>query len=209
MAKVRAKAAGYHGVQNLKFAKKTDATYAAPVAMLYAKNINPTAMLEATEQYADSRLLFRIPNDTGYEGEIGTTGPDLEFEKSAGYSIEGANGLIGANVTAYQRGAIYYEFTENDANGVASTVKVWLFNAEIGKGSPTHVSDAKSVEFGEYKYPFTVYGDTLMDSTGAKAYTDAKGVGRMAFMYTARHDDNAYATFGDTVPVPKVAAAGV
>lgn len=204
---VRKKAAGYHGIQNMKFASKTADGYATePLALLYAKNINPTALLEAVEQHADNRLLFKVPNDTGYEGEVGTTAPDPELEKAAGYALEGANGLIGANVVKYLRGAIYYEFIENDENGTPSVAKVWLFNAEIGKGSATHSTDTKSVEFGEYKYPFTVYGDTLMDALGTKPYLDANGMGRTAFMYTARPVDEGYATFGDAVPMPKVKA---
>lgn len=205
----RKKAAGYHGVQNMHFAPREEADYAdALLAMEYAKNINPSSLLEAVEQYADNRLLFKIPNDNGYDGEIGTVAPDPELEKAAGYALEGANGLIGVSVVKYIRGALYYEFIETDENGVSSVVKVWLFNTEIGKGSSTHSTDTKSVEFGEYKYPFTVYGDKLMNSTGDKEYLDENGMGRKAFMYTARPGDAGYATFGDSVPVPKLAATG-
>lgn len=206
--KVRKKAAGYHGIQNMKFAPKEGATYAtALLDVAYAKNINPSSLLEAVDQYADNRLLFKVPNDTGYSGEIGTTAPDPELEKKAGYAIEGANGLIGVNVAQYLRGALYYEFIENDENGMPSVAKVWMFNVELGKGSATHASDAKSVEFGEYKYPFTTYGDTLMDTDGTGDYLDKNGLGRTAFMYTARPGDTGYADFGKTVPAPKVAAS--
>lgn len=210
MSKVRAKAAGYHGVQNMKFSAKEGESYGSQLLELrYAKNINPTAILEAVEQYADNRLLFKVPNDTGYEGEIGTTAPDPELEKAAGYALEGTNGLIGASVVKYLRGAVYYEFIENDENGTPSVVKVWLFNVEIGKGSATHATDTKSVEFGEYKYPFTVYGDTLMDSKGTSPWLDDNGMGRKAFMYTSRPGDDGYADFDKTVPAPKVADPAV
>lgn len=208
MAK-RAKAAAYHGIQNMKFAPKTAGVYAAGETiqkLLYAQSISPTALLEAAEQYADNRLLFRVPNDKGYEGEIGTTAPDTELEKLSGFAAEGANGLITTNQVNYPRGALYYEFLERDIDGQASVAKVWLYNVEIGKGSGTYVTNKGSVEFGTYSYPFRCYGDTLMDADGTKEFQDDKGLGRTALMYVCRVGEEGYAAFGDSVPVPKVAA---
>lgn len=205
----RSKAAAYHGIQNMKFAPKTNGSYAAELlALKYAQSLNPSALLQAAEQYADNRLVCRIPSDTGYEGEIGTTAPDPELEKAAGYSIEGASGLITTNVASYLRGALYYEFLETDEDGQTSVVKAWMFNVEIGKGAATHSTNQNSVQFGSYSYPFRAYGDKLMGSDGTSEYLDAKGLGRTAYLYTARPSDAGYATFGDSVPVPKVATAG-
>ena len=203
----RKKAAGYHGVQNMKFAAKSSTGYAAePLEMKYAQSINPSALLEAAEQYADNRLVCRVPNDRGYEGEIGTTAPDPELEKAAGFALEGASGLITTNIASYLRGALYYEFLEVDEDGKQSVVKVWMFNVELGKGSATYTTDRDSLEFGSYTYPFRAYGDKLMDDEGTAEYVDEKGLGRTAYLYTCRPDDTGYSTFGDSVPVPKVAA---
>ncbi len=210
MATTRTKAAAYHGVENVKFAPKTSAGYAEDDAILpvkYAKNLNPSSLLEAVEQYADNRLLFRVPNDKGYDVELGTTGPDGELEKAAGYAMEGASGLISVGQVAYARGALYYEFIERDETGQASKVKCWMFNVEVGKGTGTYTTDESSVTFGTYTYPMRVYGDTLMDSTGTAAYVDSKGLGRTAFLYTSRPGDTGYDTFGDSVPVPKLLAS--
>lgn len=206
--KTRSKAAGYHGIQNMKFAPKEAEGYASTLLdMKYAQSINPSALLEAAEQYADNRLVCRIPNDTGYEGEIGTTAADPEVEKAAGFALEGATGLITTNIVSYLRGALYYEYLENDEDGKQSVVKVWMFNVELGKGAATHTTDKNSLEFGSYTYPFRAYGDTLMDAEGTGEYLDERGVGRKAYLYTCRYDDEGYADFGKTVPVPKVAAA--
>lgn len=205
--KVRSKAAGYHGVQNMKFAPKADGAYSKTmIPMEYAQSINPSALLQAVEQYADNRLVCRIPSDTGYEGEIGTTAPDPELEKAAGFALEGANGLITTDITNYLRGALYYEFLETDEDGKQSVVKVWMFNVEIGKGSQNYTTDQASISFGTYTYPFRAYGDPLKSAEGTGDYLDERGVGRKAYLYTARHDDEGYAAFGNTVPVPKVAA---
>ena len=206
----RSKAAAYHGVENVKFAPRTADGYATGAAMLkvlYAKSLNPSSLLEATEQYADDRLLFRVPNDKGYDVEFGTTAPDPELDKAAGFALEGANGLLSVGQVSYARGAMYYEYLERDENGVASKVKCWMYNVELGKGSGTHATDESSVAFGSYSYPARVYGDPLMDAAGTKEYVDDHGMGRKVFMYTARPGDEGYDAFGDTVPVPKLAAA--
>ena len=207
----RKKAAAYHGVEGVKFALKTSTGYAEGEEMLpvlYAKSLNPSSLLEAVEQYADDRLLFRVPNDKGYDVELGTTGPDQELEKAAGYAMEGASGLISVSQVAYARGALYYEFKERDESGQPSMVKCWMYNVEVGKGTGTYTTDESSVTFGTYTYPMRVYGDPLMDSAGTAKYVDEKGLGRTAFLYTCRPGETGYDTFGDSVPTPKVAAAG-
>lgn len=203
------KAAAYHGVEHVKFAPRVEEAYAAGekiLPLLYAKSLNLSSLLEAVEQHADDHLLFRVPNDKGYDAEMGTTAPDTALELVAGYALEGAGGIISANQVDYARGALYYEFKERDGNGKVSMVKCWLYNVEVGKGSPTHTTDESSVAFGTYTYPLRIYGDAVMSSDGAKPYIDDRGMPRTAFLYTARVGDEGYDMFGDAVPVPKVAA---
>lgn len=203
---IRKKAAAYHGVQNMKFAPKKAGAYQEPFEMLYAQGISLNAQVSPTEQHADNRLVCRIPSDTGYDGEVGTTGQDPELEKAAGFAIEAANGLITGNVTAYLRGALYYEHLETDEDGANSVVKTWLLGVEIGKGSKNHTTDKASVELGSYAYPIRVYGEKVMDTDGVKEYLNERGVGMLALIYSAWPEDADYADFGKTVPVPKVAA---
>lgn len=204
----RTKAAAYHGIQGMKLAPKQAGGYATEmIPMPYAQSLNPSALLEAAEQYADNRLVCRVPNDRGYEGEIGTTAPDPNLDKAAGFALEGAAGLITTNIASYLRGALYYEFLETDEDGVTSVVKAWMFNVEIGKGAATHATDQSGVQFGSYTYPFRAYGDKLLDAGGTGPYLDDLGLGRTAYLYTARPGDAGYDTFGSTVPAPKVAAA--
>lgn len=203
----RTKAAGYHGIDHVKFAPKKAGVYATEfIPMTYAQSMSLTTKLEGVELHADNRLVCRVPSDTGYEGEIGTTSPAPELEKAAGFALEGAAGLITTNVANYLRGALYYEHLETDEDGVNRTVKTWVLNTEIGKGSKTYTTDKNSVEFGSYAYPFRTYGDTLMAADGTSEYLDDNGVGRRAFFYSAWPTDPDYADFGKTVPVPKVAA---
>lgn len=201
----RAKAAAYHGIQNVKFATKTGSTYATPSPMLYAKSLSLNAQVQPAEQYADNRLLFRVPSDQGYEGELGTTAPDAAFEIAAGFTKIGQSGVLRMKMVSYARGALYYEHVEHDENGAAYVVKTWAYNVEIGKGSETHATDEATVSFGDYSYPLHVYGDPTMTHTGDAEYIDANGLKPLTMLYSAWPDDAQYATFGDAVPVPKMA----
>ena len=204
----RTKSGGYHGVQNVKFVPKTGDAYPVDgvIPMSFAKNLTLTPVLEAVEQYGDNVLLFRVPRDDGYEGELGSTAPDFELEKAAGYALEGADGLIRTNMPYYTRGALYYEFLETDTMGRDSVTKVWLYNVELGKGAESYATDTKSLTFGEYKYPLRAYGDRVKDSAGTKDYLDERGLTRVAAMKVCRPEDKSYADFGEAVPVPKMAA---
>lgn len=198
------KSAGYHGINNVKIAKKGKETYGEIVPFNFAKNISLNSLLNAIEQHADNRLIFRVPKDDGYDGELGTTAQDTELEKSLGYYQEGKSGGIKTNLVSYARNAIYYEFMEHNEDGVAYVVKVWLYNVEIGKASENASTDTDSIEFGNYVYPIRVYGDKLMTSDGKNEYIDEKGLGRVAFMYISRPGDTGYETFEDTVPTLEV-----
>ena len=202
----RNKSVAYHGIENVRFAPKRKGTYATELIPLpYAQSLGLTAKAEAAELYADNRLVCRVPSDTGYEGELGGTSPSPELEKAAGFAIEGASGLITTNIANYLRGALYYEHQETDEDGVNHTVKTWVLNVEVGKGSKNHATDQAGVQFGSYAYPFRSYGDTLMAADGTSEWLDENGVGRKAFFYSAWPEDTDYADFGKTVPVPKVA----
>lgn len=206
---MRKKSGGYHGVKNLVFVPKKDGAYdiTGKLPLLYAKNLSLTPVMEAVEQYADNMLLFRVPRDDGYEGELGSVAPDFELEKACGYAMEGADGLIRTNQAYYTKGALYYEFNETDDTGRDSVTKVWLYNVELGKGAENYSTDTKSLEFGEYKTPLRVYGDPVMAADGAKPYLDERGLGRTTAMKLCRPEDTeSYAAFGDAVPVPKVKA---
>ena len=194
----------------MKFApKKADGTYDNEniIDMMYAQSVNPSAVLEDAEQYADDRLVCRIPSDQGYDVSVGTTSQDPAIEEAAGFLVPGANGAITTDVSSYFRGALYYEFTAHGEDGRAVKVKTWMLNTELGKGSETHATDKKSLEFGAYEYPGHCYGDPLMSADGETRYVDENGMERTAYIYRAVPGDEGYADFEKSVPVPKVAAA--
>lgn len=197
-----AKSAGYHGVDEVKYVLR-NAEESTIKNMKYAKNISLNVLLNAIEQYADDRLIFRLPKDDGYEGELGTTAQDIDLEKDLGYLMESDAGQIRTGLVNYNKVDIYYEFQEADENGINSKTKVWLFNVEIGKANQDHTGDESTIEFGTWQYPIRVYGTELLDATGEGTYLDENGMKRIALMYVCRKGDAGYDTFGDSVPVAK------
>lgn len=205
----REKAAAYHGVEGVKFAPLLSSGEYAPKAqmldVLYAKSLSLTSQVEAQEQYADDRLLFKVPQDKGYDGELGTTAPDPELEKVAGFALEGSRGLLQVAQVNYARGALFYVYEERDRNGRVYKVKCWCLNVEVGKGSKTHNTDESAVNFGAYAYPLHVYGEDTLQSDGETRYVDDDGVCPTTYFITCWPNDPGYAAFGDSVPKPALA----
>lgn len=205
--KVRLKALVYCGIHGGKFALKTGDVYAEPMDLKYIMGLTLNSKVEAVEVFADDELQLNVPSDSGYEGELNATAPDPELDKRLGLSVEGADGLVGVNMTAYAYGALYFEHTQQRKGEAPYTVKAWLFNVEIGKGSESYATNKKSPEMGSYAYPFKTLGDPLMDADGLKEALDANGMRHKAFRVTSYPGDTGYETFGDKPPVPKVLAA--
>lgn len=203
---IRSKLGGYCGIENVKFSKREKGVYATKVMnLLYAQGLKLTPKIGETPQNCDNKLLFKIPSDKGLEGELRTTAPDPELDKAAGFAIEGANGLIDVDMTSYVHGALYFEFIGHDGEGVASRVKVWLLNVELGKGEKFFNTSKESVELGDYAYSLSVNGDPMMNADGTTPYLDKRGMGHLAFQYTAYPEDPKYADFEKSVPVPTIA----
>lgn len=197
---------GRCGIHDVKFAPKTGENYATALLELpFILGLTLNSKVEPVEVYASDELQLNIPSDTGYEGELNATAPDPALDKAAGLTIEGATGLIGVDMTLYAYGALYFEHTQYPKNAPACTVKVWLLNVEIGKGSESFTTKKKSPEMGNYAYPLKVLGDTLMAFDGLKPALDENGMRHKSFRLTRYPGETGYDTFGEAVPVPKVA----
>lgn len=188
--------AGYHNIKNAGYiAEETVKSIA------YAKSLKIDPQIGSATQYANGRLVAKITSDSGFDGEIGVTAQDEELEKAVGRTVTLTNGskaIVGGANPKRLKG-LYYEFEEEAESGTRSTVKVWLHNVEIGASSFNHSTDSDKVDFGDYSYPITVYGDPLMSSDSEK-YVDDHGVGRTCFMSISRPGDTGYLEFGSSIP---------
>lgn len=198
-------AVGYHGVDSAKYKSRAEAVTIA--AMDFIKNISLERQINTTPQYANNRLLCKLPTDNGFTGNLGTTAQDTAFETALGMIKTLADGT---QATVSRSGSprvdFYYEFKQvTDAN-VSQVVKVWLLNVEFAEPSENHETDTESKAFGNYIYPFTVYGDRLKASAGTADYVDANGNRLDCYRIMSFPGDTGYDTFAASVPTPTMPA---
>lgn len=198
-------ALGYHGVDSAKYKKRADG--ATVTNMPYIKNISLDRQINITPQYANNRLLCNITSDNGYTGNLGTTAQDADFETELGMIVrlhDGSQATV--NRVGSPRMDYYYEFNQVSEEGVTQVAKVWLLNVEFREPSQNHATDTDSKDFGEYIYPFTVYGDRLLDSDGKTDYVDDNGNKLTCYRIISLPGDTGYDSFESAVPTPKLPA---
>lgn len=201
-------AAGYHGIQNAKYSVRT--TDGAPGTQInpfaYAKAVSLEPSLETEAIYANNSAIFSAVSDQGYKGNFGTTAQDRGFEEAVGMLLPLDGGTADINLISLKRFDFYYEYSEKTSGGHSYVVKVWLLGCEASKAAKSHETDTTKATFGEYSYPLTIFGDKVRASDGTAIYRDASGNELTATRIIAVPTDTGYASFGDTVPVPKVTA---
>lgn len=198
-------AVGYHGVDAAKY--KSRSGTAAVTDMAFIKNISLDRQVSKTAQYANNRMVCNLPKDNGYTGNLGTTAQDTAFETALGMIVtldSGAQATVSRG--SIPRMDFYYEFAQVNESGVSEIVKVWLLNVEFTEPSLNNATDQESHTFGDYIYPFTVYGDRLKANSGSADYVDDNGNKLNCYRIMSFPDDDGYAAFGATVPVPKMPA---
>lgn len=209
MSEVKPQAAAYHGIANAKYSLRgTDGKPGSTVVdLLYAKSISFEPQVDEQAVYANDQKVLALVSDKGFTGSLGTTAQDRALEKGLGHIVDVAQGVATVNLISYKRADVYYEYKETTPSATY-TVKVWVLNVEISKPSSVeHNTDEEQPTIGEYAYPITVYGDKIQNSTGTGTYRDANGNELVATKVISLPGDDGYDTFGDAVPVVKMASA--
>lgn len=209
MSNVKPQAAAYHGIANAKYAfRSADGKPGTTVNdLMYAKSISFEPQVEEQPVYANDQKVLALVSDKGFTGSLGTTAQDRVLEKGLGHVVDTAQGVATVNLITYKRCDLYYEYKET-VPGATYTVKVWVLNVEVSKPSSVeHNTDEENPTIGEYAYPITVYGDKIMSATGNTPYRDANGNELVATKVISLPGEDGYDTFGDAVPVVKMASA--
>lgn len=202
MSKVQA--AAFHGTDALKYSKRGK-TPGTVVSMPYIKGVSISKETSKSPQYANNRMVLEIYNETGMTGTINTTARDEGFEEAAGMCMPLATGMGVIRQKTVSRFDIYHEFILSYEDGSQEVVKSWMLN--VGVYAPEaieHTTHSDSIDFGEYAYPITVYGDKVMDAEGTAEYIDASGMRHVCYEILCYPEDDGYSEFEKTVPVPKV-----
>lgn len=157
--------------------------------------------------YGDGEVQDSLISDRTITGAIGATARDLEFEKDIGFIQEdGGGGTDEIAVTSYKRVNFGFE-TEYKEKGKPSKVKkVWVLNTQITPPNESITQNQDDITESTFDYNYTGYGVNKKDSQGTAEYVDKNGKPIKVYTVSCMPDEEGYATFLDSVPVPKMAA---
>ena len=211
MATENTKPAAFYGVKNVKYALRDAdgkiSDTAEALALPKAKSLVLNPAVNTQEVYADDIKLLAIVSDQGYTGTYGCTGQDEAFEEALGLMFGGDDGVIyGVKMTNPVRFDLYYEYTVHPEKKKPFIMKVWVYGIELGKPSLSHATNTQNVTIGDYQYPLTGYGETIMGDND-KPYTNEEGFELIALRAICKPGDTAYETFGEKPHIPMKTAA--
>lgn len=191
-------------VKNVKYAVKNDlGTYATPEDLAYANSISLEADYDETKLYGDGQILAVLGDDKGKTGTLSVTNIEKDYEIAMKRSMEIDGGLADIQQRSSVEHALYFEVDAIE-DGVAKTIKRWVFGVTTGKASETYEQTTDNPTINTYDYPLTALGVNLKDTAGTADHTDANGNTIKVFYMTSFPGDANYATFQSTVPTPKV-----
>jgi hypothetical protein len=147
-------------------------------------------------------------NDKGSTGSLEMTARDDDFEKDLGFELEIEQGLAEVQVMGnvdIAIGAECYIVVKDKTSGkaVQKTKKVWWLNCNASPAGTSLSQNTDTTNESTVSYPLTIKGVNLMGADGVSEYVDENGNTRKIFKISCLPDNPNYATFLDTVPVPK------
>lgn len=192
-------------VKNVKYAVPALGVYGAVKDLAYANSISLEADYNEIKLYGDGEILAVLGDDKGKTGTLSVTTIEKDYEVDMKRSMEAQSGLAEIQQRGSVEHAIYFE-TDAVKDGIAFTVKRWLFGVSTGKASETYSQTTDDPTINNYDYPLTILGTNLKKATGDDNYVDANGNTIRVFSLTAFPEDADFATFGAAVPIPRVKA---
>jgi len=192
-------------VKNVKFAMVDEETglYKTPEDLAYANSLSLEPDYSEQPIYMDGEKMDVLIDDKGKTGELSVMNKEPEYEIACGRLIEVEEGYADIQQDNSIQHAIYYEVNAR-RNGVTITLKSWLYNCVSGQAAESYQQNQDSRTINPFAYPLTIMGVNIKKSTGDEDYFDEKGNTKKVTRITAYPESPGYATFGDTVPIPKM-----
>lgn len=177
----------------------------------YLTSISTEKNVDTKEIYGDGEIIYSQMNDKGSTGSLEMTARDDDFEKSLGFEMEIEQGLAEVQVLGnvdIAVGAECYIIVKDATTGkaVQKTKKVWWLNVNVSPAGTSLSQNTDSTNESTVSYPLTIKGVNLMGADGITEYVDENSNTRKIFKISCLPDNANYATFLDTVPVPKAKA---
>lgn len=175
----------------------------------YLTAINTEKNIDTKPFYGDGELIYEFINDKGSTGSLETTTNDTQLEMDLGFLMEIENGNIAEVQVLSSKsiavGAECFLLTEDEqGRAVQKVKKVWWLNVNVGPAGTSLSQTTDGINEAPVSYPLTIKGVNLMSADGVSEYVDENGNTRKVFRVSCLPNNPNYATFLDTVPVPKV-----
>ena len=197
--------------KNGVYAVYDGSTYGPVKPLGYLTAVSTEKNIDTKDIYGDGEIILTQMNDKGSTGSLELSARDDDFEKDLGFAMTISQGLAEAQILESKAVAIGAEcyIVVKDANTGAitqKTKKVWWLNVAVSPASTSLSQNTDTTNEATVSYPLTIKGVNLQAATGSVDYVDANGNTRRIFKVSSLPTDSGYATFLDTVPVPKAAA---
>ncbi|MGN1200857.1 MAG: hypothetical protein ACI4R8_01145 [Candidatus Caccovivens sp.] len=195
-------------VKNGQYARKTADGYETPKPFTWLTRFSKEKNLSTKPIYGDGELQVTLVNDKGFTGTIGMTAQDIEYNKDMGFAKDIEGGLAEVKQLSIVEHAIYFETDFCGKDGVTKTKKVWVYGVQVNAPSESFDQNTEDINESNVEYALTIRGLNLKDADGSADYVDAEtGQYLKCFTYSKTPTDDGYATFGNTVPLPKIKSA--
>ena len=156
--------------------------------------------------YGDGELVLSVLRDKGSTGTLEMTVRDDDFEKDLGFLQEIEQGLAEVQILRNANIAVGFECYITKADGTTITKKVWLLGVQVAPAGDSLAQNTDDTNEATASYGLTVKGVNLQAASGTGDYVDSNGNTKKVYKISCLPTDSNYATFFDTVPVPKAKA---
>lgn len=192
-------------IKNAKYSlRNTDGTYSQEVKSIGGAHeivFEPT--YSEQHEYADGQRMFTLTSDQGLTGTLTMKYIEDQYEKDMGRLMELEAGLASIEQISSIPHAIYFETEAQDESGRRTTSKTWLLNVTSGKPAERYTQTQDSKTINNYDLSLTINGEYILNSDGETLYIDENGNTRKVWLITCTPDMPGFATFGNSVPIPK------
>lgn len=198
---------GYN-VKNGQYSILASGVYGSPASLTWLTKFSKEKNLATKELYGDGELQLLLVNDKGFTGTIGMTARDEEYEEALGFLMDLDAGSAEIKQLLIQEHAIYFETEYLGNDGDPKVKKTWVYGVTASAPSETFDQNTEDINQTTVEYALTIRGTLLKKSDGLTDYTNTNGENIKVFTYSKKPTDTGYNTFGDSCPIPKVAAEG-
>lgn len=181
-----------------------DGTTVKPLT--WATEIALEKSIDTKEIYGDGELQLSILNDKGMTGTLGLTAKDDDFDADLGFSMAITDSVAEVSIVQNKSISIGAEFYYTGNDGITKVKKKWYYGVNVSPSGETYSQNTDTINENAASYPLIIKGVALKDSTGSSDYVDENGLVRKAFSQSSVTGDVGFATFLETVPVPKAKA---